>query len=417
MTKPTGNAGLPPLSNPAHSVACPACSHNVAVPFFRSTQPLATLAFPDTVEEAESLARHRLDFVRCVGCGHVFNQRFSYGRVPYAKKPNLMFNRSRNWSSFIRQARDTILSRLPSTPTVVEIGYGDGSFLAAMADGRPEGRCIGFDPHEVPVHHAGITFRAELFDPMVHIEELQPDVVISRHVLEHLTSPLSFLQRMSFACSLTGQSPLLYLEVPCIDNLLTSGRTVDLYYEHSSQFTTRSFTTMLTRSGLAIETIEHGYGGEVIYALARVAPSPDSVAIAEEAARYVAVTRRAKRTIGRQLDALCAAGKTLAIWGGTGKSAAFINHYGLDRRRFPMVVDSDPDKVDTHVPGAGQQIRFRDALLETPHDIILIPPQWRAVDILQEIRSVGIRFEQILIEHDGRLIDFLAEPHPYRAPD
>lgn len=403
-------------SKTAHAIACPACSHNVAVPFFQSSQPLATVVFPDTAEEAEAMHRHRLDFVRCVDCGHVFNRRFSYAHVPYPNKPYLMFNRSRNWSAFILQVRDAILELLPDSPTVVELGYGDGSFLAAMVDRRPAGRYVGFDPHEAAIEHEGITFRAELFDPMVHVAELRPDVVIARHVLEHLANPVAFLQRMSFACSVAGQAPLLYLEVPCVDNLLTSGRTVDLYYEHRSQFTTRSFTTMLERSGLEIESVRHGYGNEVVYALARVPPRRSEVAIAREAASYAERTRAARATIRKQLDRLLAEGLSVAIWGGTGKSAAFINHYGLDSARFPTVVDSDPDKVGTHVPGAGQPIQFRDALLAAPHDVIIIPPQWRAVDILHEIRTVGIPFGRILIEHDGRLIDFLADPHPYRTP-
>jgi hypothetical protein len=53
----------------------------------------------------------------------------------------------------------------------------------------------------------------------------------------------------------------------------------------------------------------------------------------------------------------CAASKTslrsywpragVAIWGGSGKSVAFINRYGLDSERFPTVVDSDAAKTGT----------------------------------------------------------------------
>jgi len=55
--------------------------------------------------------------------------------------------------------------------------------------------------------------------------------------------------------------------------------------------------------------------------------------------------------------ALHATRRPVAIWGGTGKSAAFMNRYAVDAARFPIVVDSDPAKVGTFVPGTGQEIR------------------------------------------------------------
>ena len=90
-----------------------------------------------------------------------------------------------------------------------------------------------------------------------------------------------------------------------------------------------------------------------------------------------------------------------------------MNFYGVDAQRFPIVVDSDPDKVGTFVPGQGQPIRFRDYLLEDPPDVIIIPMQWRARDIAREIEQSGITYSQALIEHDGQLIDFDKDPHPY----
>ena len=60
------------------------------------------------------------------------------------------------------------------------------------------------------------------------------------------------------------------------------------------------------------------------------------------------------------LAALADAGRSVAIWGGTGKSAAFMNRYRVDATRFPVIIDSDPAKVGTFVPGMGQAIRGRD---------------------------------------------------------
>ncbi len=106
-------------------------------------------------------------------------------------------------------------------------------------------------------------------------------------------------------------------------------------------------------------------------------------------------------------------GQRIAIWGGTGKAAAFMHFYGVYAERFPLVVGSDPGKVGTHVPGNGQAIVFRDVLKDQPADVLMIPMQWRARDVLAEMAREGIAVGQVLIEHDGRSVDFARGEHPY----
>lgn len=397
---------------------CPACGHHVAVPFFDGgDQPLATIAWPGSAQEAKALGRLPLDFVQCVRCTHIHNAAFDYGHVPYSSKPNLMFNRGAAWSAFIGSLQRRILSEVPDRPVVVEIGHGDASFLGGLASLRPGGRYVGFDPHGAGGTHGDIELRPELFDPSVHVAELAPDMVIARHVLEHLESPVSFLQALAFSAAESGRGVRVYLEVPCADRLQETGRTVDMYYEHSSQFTTRSFAAMLEASAARVESIEHAYDREVVMAFATLlAPAAQrDNALAGRA--YFEAARRSRTAIGRQLDALARGPGGVAIWGGTGKSAAFMNRYGCDAVRFPVVVDSDRSKVGTFVPGTGQEIRFRDWLKDHPARTVIVPPQWRAADIVREMRREGIEAPHVLIEHQGSLVDFLAGEHPYLKPE
>ena len=82
-------------------------------------------------------------------------------------------------------------------------------------------------------------------------------------------------------------------------------------------------------------------------------------------------------------------------------------------RVFPLVVDSDPEKAGTYVPGTGQEILFRNALKGMSVDVVIIPTQWRAKDIVAEMAREGIMPGKVLIEHGGRLIDYALEGHPY----
>ena len=401
----------------AREATCPACGHHVAVDFFKGRQPLATLAWPKTAAEAVSMRRLALDFLRCVDCGHIYNVAFDYAEVPYSSKPNLMFNQGSNWSAFIRHLHKDLARRLPDGATAVEIGHGDGSFLAGLAQRRPDLRCIGFDPNGAARGCENVELRAVLFDPITDLPALKPAIIISRHVLEHLANPLGFLQKLTFATTQSEQRPLIYLEVPCVDRMIESGRTVDLYYEHSSQFTTKSFTSMLTRAGCDLVHIGHGYDGEVVFGLAELAPARVQMDNAHVAASYQAASMQSEQVIRAQLSDLFGSGERIAIWGGTGKSAAFMNRYQVDAERFPIVVDSDVAKAGTFVPGTGQEIRFRDYLHIDPPEVIIVPAQWRAQDIIEEMERCGITARTILIEHAGKLIDFRVDSHPYRIAE
>lgn len=407
---------LPDATDVVRAVTCPACGHHVAVPFFDGgAAPLATLAWPASAGEARTLTRLPLDFVRCVECGHVFNVAFDHDAVPYADRPSRLFNRAPGWRAHLHAVRDEMLARLPPVPVVVEIGHGDAHLLGALAAARPAGRYIGFDPHgAVGSPHRAVELRASLFVPGRDLAELSPDLIVSRHVMEHLTDPVGFIQQLAFSAAWARVESTLYLEVPCIDRALESGRTFDFYYEHNSHFTTSSFVRMLSRCGVADQHVGHGYGDEVIHAFVRLASDSVQVAHATAALAFRDEARRSRARLRAQMDALAASGLSVAIWGGTGRAAAFINQVGADATRFPIVVDSDADKVGTFVPGTGQEIRFRDWLREHPVEIVIIPAQWRARAILREMAACEIVPRTVLIEFRGRLVDYFSAPHPYR---
>ncbi len=358
------------------------------------------------------MPRHPLDFVQCPACSHVWNRQFRYEVIPYGNKPNRMFNTGGIWRGHLAATRDALLARLPAQPAVVEIGCGEGHFLRGIAEACGAGRFVGFDPSATPENGRGVAFEARLFDPISDMTAFAPDAIIIRHVLEHLTEPAALIEGLAWGAAALGKPCLLFAEVPCIDRVFATGRLADFYFEHASHFTSDSFRALLRRGG-HVASLAHGYDGEVVHALVALGV-PE--AMRERAAQARAFSRRAETSraaIRAQLDALAASGKRVAIWGGTGKGAAFMHHFGADARRFPLVVDSDVSKAGSCVPGTGQTILFRDTLKDAPVDVLVIPTQWRAADILAEMAREGIRTGQVLIEHGGGLIDFENTAHPY----
>lgn len=410
------------MHTPNRSVAqispCPACGHQLAVAFldpFR--QPLATIAWPRSEEQAKAMQQLPHSFVRCTDCGHVYNRDFCYDNVPYDEKPNLMFNRGAIWTNHLIQTADLLSGYLPDGGTAIEIGCGEGHLLRHMAAKRRGCRFLGFDPSGAFSTEGLFQGRNELFLPEKHLEQYQPDLLICRHVIEHLLNPLGFLQAIQFYASRFNLRTRMYLETPCVDRAIEHGRVVDFYYEHYSHFTTSSFTKMIQRTSHEIELLTHNYNREVVSGIFRVGSQHPWLEIDNQAADFRVQAQVSADVLAIQLEQMLGQKKRIAIWGGTGKAAVFINRYRLDARRFPIVVDSDPAKVDTFVPGQGQRILFRDHLLENQVDVIIIPMAWRAQDVLLEMQEVGIRCEQVLVEHQGTLVDFHRDHHPYAAAD
>ena len=407
------------LNSAMRNYTCPACSYHIAVQFYDGgLLPLTTLAWPQSCEEAQGMERLPHDFMRCVDCGHISNAAFDYAKLPYSDKPNLMFNKGAIWSEHLQKVCDLIADSLPDNPVVVEIGCGEGHLLRALAKKIPNGKFIGFDPNaEIETEGDLIEAQAQLFNPGTHLGELRPDLIISRHVFEHLMNPLGFAQEVAFAANVAECATKLFIEVPCIDGVLAAGRTVDFFYEHNSHFTTRSLEKLLTRCATNVDLIETSYNGEVIYGMASFQPQNHQVELARQAVNFQTKALQSATQLRDQFEDLSNSGKRVAIWGGTGKAAAFINQNQLDKNRFPVVIDSDMNKVGTFVPGTGQEIFFRDQLLEEPVDVILIATQWRAADIVLEIQRNQIHFETILIEYQGQLINYFQDAHPYREEE
>jgi hypothetical protein len=392
---------------------CPVCGGLTASPFFGPDDiPLSTLGWPKS--EAEALAMDRLphNFFQCCQCTHVWNIDFKYEMVPYQKEPNLMFNKGGNWTGHLDEIRRLIIESLPANPTIVEIGCGDGSFLSGIAaELNFKGTFIGFDPGTKAQFEGDIKIISDYFIPEKHFDHYRPDLIIIRHVMEHLTSPRQMAAELKhFAENFSACK--LFVETPCIDKVFQTNRVSDFFYEHVSHFTTESFRALLGNSG-SIRTLSHGYGGEVIYGLVDLGLNSLESENMKRSTLFLDNSFKNHKTILKEIKNLSDKYQSVVVWGGSGKAAFFINHFLLDRYRFPLVVDSDLSKVGMHVPGMGQTITASDYLRNRVVEIIIIPMQWRAKDILNEIQELNIKYESILIEHNGHLIDFKLDDHPY----
>lgn len=130
---------------------------------------------------------------------------------------------------------------------ILEVGCGDGSLVRMLreqgfihaygidpslaAHARPEDYIVcGFFPRDLPADWTKNGF----------------DVVIARHVLEHIETPTPFLQAMAAVLRPDG---LLCIEVPDLDSTLQHGLWSNFYQLHCNYFSELTLDRMLAALG------------------------------------------------------------------------------------------------------------------------------------------------------------------------
>ena len=364
--------------------SCIICGSTFLRPLYDpGPQPVAGLDIhlPLSREEALDAPRLPMAYCQCPVCTHVFNPEFNIKNVKYESGASIIYNNSKLWKEYMQETASYLASSDPKT--VVEIGCGDGVFMGYLKQCNPSMDVIGFDPGAVDTPDVILDY----FFPARDIPIYKPDLIVCRHVLEHIHNPREFLFEIWHACNINKHQPTLYFEMPCFEKGFEQGRIFDFIYEHVSNYTRTSLRTLFTLSNFAIIEDDTWYNDEIVSILAYPRLHGDAPLFDTHV-----------HTLRKDLQEV----QCPVVWGGGGKCASFLNMF--DCTFIDHVVDSDPRKHGRYVPGTGQLIQSPETIKE--HETIIIPNVWRALDIYKEIQARQLSYKQILIPYRGQLHDY-----------
>lgn len=133
---------------------------------------------------------------------------------------------------------------------VVDVGCGKGGFVELL---RSQGvNAIGYDN---AYQGSSPYIRKSFFNKDSHDEG---DLLILRHVLEHVPSPWQFLEGIAAA---NGYKGLLYVEVPDLEWILKNNTYFDLFHEHVNYFRAEDFSR---RFGEGVVFQSNSFGGQYL---------------------------------------------------------------------------------------------------------------------------------------------------------
>lgn len=361
----------------------------------RAPVPIAQNLILPTRARALGCPAGALDMLRCTACGFVWNAAFDPALMVYDAAYDNDQNFSRRFQDHTAEVAELIARRVGADGPVdlIEVGCGQGTFMRILGDrfGDRLRSAIGFDPawQGDPRHlPRGGEVRGEYFGgDSIRAGDPAPNLVVSRHVIEHVPDPLAFLR--AIRAGMPAGTPL-FIETPDIDWVLRGGVFFDFYYEHCSLFSQTTLALALARAGFVVDRVRAIFDGQYQLAIATAGPDP-APAPALPSGRFDDLGFRTKRNafidrLTAFIDDLGPRG-SVALWGGASKGVTLCLTLPRASERIGCVIDINARKQGCFLPTSAIPIvSQREAAARGVKDAIVVNPAY-----LDEIRAALAR--------------------------
>ncbi|MEM6319837.1 MAG: class I SAM-dependent methyltransferase [Bacteroidota bacterium] len=330
-----------------------------------------------TRTDALKVAKGKMDLWTCQHCSHLFNIAFDEKLMDY--KGN--YENALHFSPKFQTYATNLIQRLVENyqlkgKHIVEIGCGDGQFLKQICQ-LGNNRGVGFDPSCTPSvdpHQQVVLFNRSFFEVKL---EFSIDFICCRHVLEHVSNPITFLTTLHATLKKQSKSCYLYFEVPNADYMLEEQAYFDLIYEHFTYFTTQSLRYLFEKTGFIVQKVTTNFGGQFLGIEVAVPSSKNSqnapkVTFPKSTSRndFTNTFHEKIHNCKQQISQLTDAGKNILLWGAGSKGITLLNI--LQTEAIAQVIDINPRKHHHYVPGTGQKIISPTTLKTYSPDIIIV---------------------------------------------
>lgn len=188
----------------------------------------------------------------CEHCGYIKNK-FVDNRTDIYKKDNYKLKTavSGAMSANLNLIRDWILDHFSNNTEkirILEVGSGSGELANWFADQGADVNTIDLNIKEYENKKINHT-QGQLDNS--YIDSHQPfDLIIARHLLEHVDNPQELLSTMSQILSSNGK---IYIEVPNGESSLNKHRLVDYFNDHLHHFMPDNIKMLANSTGLICE--------------------------------------------------------------------------------------------------------------------------------------------------------------------
>lgn len=313
-----------------------------------------------TSMEAKECSFGSMKLMHCGNCDAVFNANFDNKIISYNGDYQNEQQHSLVFQSHLRQVLDVLSKQgLKSSSRITEIGCGKGYFVNILKEAGFT-NVFGFDASYEGNDPCIIN---KMFSPGLGIPK--SELLVLRHVLEHIEFPLSFLLDLAKANDFQG---LLYIEVPDFTWIYNHEAFWDIYHEHVNYFSEKFF-----KKNFPTSKIERMFDGQYLGVLVDLAdfknPVPYKFASSEMGYQNIL------QSVLNDAQAKLMNNEDVYVWGGGSKGVMICNYLDKDQSKIKKLIDINPKKWNRFIPLSGHEIISAAEFLKSdprPGSLVLI---------------------------------------------
>ena len=344
-------------------VHCPICdSEKIEIFLQRKGIPIHQHILFSDEQSAINTKRGDLKLTVCLTCGFIFNQSFDITQMEYGEQYDNSQTFSKYFESYLTElVNSLVFDKNIKNCNIVEVGCGKGLFLRKLVENK-EWKNIGygFDPSylgpEVDIE-GRLKFQKKLFDNNCVVPKT--DVVICRHVIEHISQPIAFLNSIKYSIP-DSSSVRIFFETPTVKWIFQNDVFWDFFYEHCSYFTAESLTTCFETAGFQIENVKHVFNGQYLWLEATLSKKIPIITKNPKNISFLAkeFALKEQELIIKWREKVIELGNKgkVAIWGAGAKGVTFVNLIDPNKKLIDYVIDLNPQKQHNFLPGTGHPI-------------------------------------------------------------
>lgn len=367
------------------SKQCPVCGSRKVNTFLqRKKTPVHQNLLYDTFSDAVNCDRGDLEMCICRGCNFVFNSSFSFKNIKYGPD----YDNRQDCSKVFREhlecmANELLINEKIQKQHIVEVGCGQGDFLRLLVTDKNQNAGTGFDPSYVG-NECSMDGRLSFINSYYGAEysNIKADVVVCRHVIEHVPDPLVLLGAIRSALK-DASNTRIFFETPCVEWILKNFVVWDFFYEHCSLFSEYSIRKAFACSGFKVLGVKKVFYNQYLWVEAEPAYKEsqaeavgfESIASLSEA--YAIEDAARVKSWKERLVRLNRDGK-VALWGAGAKGITFANLIDPGCEIIDSVVDINKNKQGRFVAGSGHPIiAYKELKKRNITNIILMNPAYK----------------------------------------
>jgi SAM-dependent methyltransferase len=375
---------------------CPVCG-SASLDYFLQRQglPVHQNLLMRSQSSARQIERGDLNMFICNECGFVFNHSFDLSKLAYGENYDNTQSHSPYFERYLEErVHYLIWEKQVRNSRIVEVGCGKGTFLKMLVSPKEANNIgYGFDPSFVgPASECEgrLNFEQRYYGP--DCTDIPAEVVVCRHVIEHVPSPLDLLRAVRQALVNSPQARVFF-ETPCVEWILRNQVIWDFFYEHCSLFTANSLTTAFELAGFKIDQVRHIFNGQYLWLEASLSNQPlvitKNAGELPQLAKQFALSEQNLKTVWKQKIQFLSATKKVAVWGAGAKGITFVNLMDPLGTLIDCIVDLNPNKQGCYSPGTGHPIvGFQELRSREITHVILMNPNYQNENtaLLQEAK-------------------------------